>query len=142
MPSLAVSDDPKLVVDASSWPLLIFLYPRIATAETVRDLYETWDEFLPRGPHAVLSDLRRFNPITASPQVRRMAALEVEKRREVLQRLLIAEARVVTDPVVRGLVTAFDWVVGSTFTRPLRNVRSREEAETFLRAEIAKYRFQ
>src|ERR1700679_1916677 len=104
MTSLATQDPQgSITLDSSAWPILVIVYPRIATPEMVTNLYQRWEELFVRGPHAVLSDLRRFNPVTAPPKLRRMSATEVEKRRAALERLLIAEARVVTDPVVRGL---------------------------------------
>jgi hypothetical protein len=61
----------------------------------------------------------------------------VEARRGAFEAQLIAEARVVPNTLLRHVVTAFDWVQGVTFKRPLRNVESYAQAETWLREQLA-----
>jgi hypothetical protein len=127
------------LLDPACWPLVVWTYPRFADVALMRAAYRSWDELLERGPHAVLVDTRLINPLRVPPTLRKLMAIEVEKRRAKFERSLLAEARVVTHPLTRGLVTAFDWMIGNSFSRPLRNVSSLGEAEVFLRAELARH---
>jgi hypothetical protein len=125
------------VLDDRHWPLLVLRYPAEPTLEQVPELYAGWDAFLRRGRHAVLVDLSLLNPAFAGPRLRKILADEVEARRGAFEAQLIAEARVVPNTLLRHVVTAFDWVQGVTFKRPLRNVESYAQAETWLREQLA-----
>jgi hypothetical protein len=118
--------------DATRWPLLELRYPPTLSPDEIAALYGAWESFFVRGEHAVLVDMREFDPFAGGAAVRKRVAEEVEKRRDAFERLLIAEVRVITSPLVRGVVTAFDWIVGSTFSRPVQNVATIAEAEAFL----------
>ncbi|MFM2415589.1 MAG: hypothetical protein RL385_312 [Pseudomonadota bacterium] len=125
------------VFDDRHWPLLVIRYPAEPTLEQLPGLYTAWDAFLRRGRHAVLVELSLLNPSFAGPRLRKAAADEVEARRDAFDSRLIAEARVVPNALVRHVVTAFDWVKGMTFKRPLRNAHSYAEAEAWLRDQLA-----
>lgn len=132
-------DRPTLTLDSSRWPLLVLTFPERIEPDDLRAAYAAWEVLFARGPHAVITDLRRFNPVFGPPTARRLIAEEVEKRRPAFDRLLVAEARVVGDRVVAGLVTAFDWVIGGTFERPVLNTTSMVEAEAFALGHLGKH---
>jgi len=118
--------------DAGRFPLVVLTYPSRPTAETITRLYADWDELLARGPHGVIIDLRSADPLHFTAPVRRMAAEQVERRRAAFEKSLIVEARVVSGVVVRGIVTAFDWIIGASFSRPLANFDDWGDAERFV----------
>jgi hypothetical protein len=126
-------------LDTSRWPLLVLRYERDASEADVLGLYDAWEkEMERRGRHGVISDFTHNNPFRVSPKVRKLIAGQVEKRRTHFERYLLAEARVVPHPLLRGMVTAFDWVIGSTFKRPLRNVADIVTAEGWVVGELEK----
>lgn len=105
-------------------------------AITLALTYAFWDTVIDRGPRAVLVNFERLNPLFNQPRLRRAVVSEVEKRRSAFERNLVAEARVIAHPVMRGVVNAFDWVIGNSFSRPLMNCASLVEAERFLRSKL------
>ena len=127
----------RVLLRDARWPILEFTFPTQFTVEDVAATYAFWDTVLDRGPHAVLVNFERLNPLFDPPRLRQAVVSEVEKRRSAFERNLVAEARVVIHPVMRGLVNAFDWVIGNSFSRPLMNCASVAEAEQFLRSKLA-----
>jgi hypothetical protein len=126
-------------LDTDRWPLLVLRYARDATEADVLALYDAWEKEMDRrGRHGVISDFTNANPFRVSPKVRKMIVDQVEKRRAHFERYLLAEARVVPHPLIRGMVTAFDWVIGATFKRPLRNVADLATAERWVIGELEK----
>lgn len=107
-------------------------YPETITLPDVADFYACWDPFILEGPHAALIDMRAINPLLISPAIRRAAIEEVESRRMLFNAMLLAEARVISGTVARGVVTAFDWVANRGWKRPLANFDTMERAEAFL----------
>jgi hypothetical protein len=125
------------MLNTSRWPLLVARFPPVATRESLADFYSQWQrETEARGRHGVIVDFAGFNPVFASPVLRKLAAEEVERRRAMFDRYLLAEARVVRDPLTRGIVTAFDWLVGNSFARPKRIVGEFAEAEAWIVREL------
>lgn len=124
--------------DTSRWPLVVIRYGPHMDEEASHHLYTTWDALLARGPHATLIDLRATNPLLLSAKVRKTAADAVEARRPIFEKQLVAEARCVSSAIMRNVVTAFDWMVGNTFARPLKNFSNYAESEAWLEAELQK----
>jgi hypothetical protein len=127
-----------VVFDDSRWPLLLIAYGPDATISDLEALYERWARaMLEKGRHGVIIDFRRTNPFRVDAKVRKFVADEVHRRSTLFARFLAAEVRVVPHPLMRGVVTAFDWLMGSTFKRPLRNLRDLADAEQWLLTELA-----
>lgn len=128
----------KSEFDASRWPLLVIRYAPEMTQEEMGEVYVEWDKYLARGAHAVYIDIRASNPLLISASVRRFAAEQVELRRARFEELLVAEGRCVSGVLMKNIVTAFDWMVGSTFKRPLQNFSSYRDGEAWLEAILVK----
>ena len=122
--------------DSRLFPLVIATPPRAGYEGAVRAFYEEWDPLLARGRQALLVDLGSVNPLLAGAMVRREVAAEIQKRRDVLGRVMIAEARVVSSAAVRGVLTALDWLVSETVLHPVRYFEDRVEAEEWLRSTL------
>ena len=76
-------------------------------------------------------DFRRFDPVFASPIVRSKAARLFADNVAVLARSTVCEARVVANPISRGVLVAFDWITPPKW--PTENVATMEEALAFVR---------
>lgn len=122
--------------DLTRWPLVVVVHPKTFERDEIERSYTAWAKLCVRGPHAALVDLRRLNPLTASPTARRRVAAAVESHRAAFERSLVAEARVIRGELTRHVVAAFDWIAGSKFSRPVCNTTSVAEAEAFLLAEL------
>jgi hypothetical protein len=123
--------------DSTRFPYVVATPPVRHTSASVRAYYLEWDELAARGRHVLLVDLRRIDPASAGATVRRQVAEEMRARRDAMRRSLAAEARVVPGALLRGILTAVDWLVGDAVQHPVRYCETTEEAEGFLRTQIA-----
>ncbi len=121
-------------VDESRWPLVVIRWP----AELISD--ESIDAFLTRG-RAHLARRERFaslhDGVRASglngKQRRRMAE-HVTENREALARYHAAAAIVAPSSLVRGIITAVNWVAPPPF--PQETFATFAQAEAWLRTKL------
>lgn len=121
------------------FPLVVAKTP--SGADATRDIpafYAEWDTVIARGPHVVLIDLRAVDASTLGAAHRKQIAEAAERRRRGFERTLIAEARLASGPVVRAMMTAFDWLLKQPFQHPIANFSSMAAAEQWLDAELAR----
>lgn len=121
------------------FPLVVAKAP--SGRDATRDIpafYEEWDAIIARGPHVVLLDLRAVDANTLGAAHRKQIAQAAEKRRRGFERTLVAEARLCSGPVVRAMMTAFDWLLKQPFQHPIANFSSTGAAEQWLEAELAR----
>ena len=90
-------------------------------------------------PFILLLDMREFNPLKITAAMRKQAAEVWHDNRELYLRVIVAEARVLTNPLTRGILTAFDWLTG-TGKWPCRQFATMPAAETWLRSKLASHR--
>jgi hypothetical protein len=64
-------------------------------------------------PIAYIIDLRQFDPLGAPAKRRQLAAAAFNQCAPKLMATTVCEARIVTDRLTRGIVTAFDWFTGT-----------------------------
>ena len=123
-------------LDASLFPLVrITLPPNPTEADTVA-VYQQYDVHLARGRHVLLVDLRRLDPVFGHARARQVTLREVEKRNATFERTLIAEARLVSGSLVRGIVTAFEWMRRAPRHFPLEVMEDEKEALRWLHAKL------
>jgi len=131
----------SITVSSERAPLLVMT---VRGALTVDEYAEALNElvrvFTTRtdGPFILLLDMREFNPFRVTPKMRQQGAEIWHRHRELWLRSSIAEARVVTNPIARGLLTAFDWLTTSKW--PCRHFGTMSEAEKWLNGELEKNR--
>ena len=87
-----------------------------------------------RYKHAVLIDVSAMNPMSATADIRREAAVVMEENMEHLVATTVAEARVATNPLIRGMLTVFDWVQPKAWL--INNVNTGPAAEFWLRSQL------
>lgn len=127
----------KIELDAARWPLLVARFPPEATEGDIARFYAEWQEIGQRGAHGILTDLTQLNPLRVPAKLRRAAALEVRARRAFFEEKLIAEVRVVSSPLTRGVLTAFDWLIGD-YSHPRKNFVNRSDGERWIVEELAR----
>ncbi len=88
----------------------------------------------PGEPWAVLVDLRFINPAVAGRQGRESVSKLILENAEFLGQVTVAEARVVSGPIMRGILTVLDWVTPRSW--PVRNFGNGVLAENWLRSEL------
>lgn len=82
-------------------------------------------------PFTLCVDMREFNPLTVSAKERKQASEEWHVDRELWLRVIVGEARVVHNPLTRGLLTAIDWLT-STGKWPCKQFATMHDAEEWL----------
>jgi hypothetical protein len=124
--------------DSSRFPFVTAIPPSETQANGVQAFYREWDVLLARGRHVLLVDLRGVNATLAGAGLRREVAEAIKARQGAIRGSLLAEARVVRGPLVRGLLTAVDWLVGDALSHPIRYFDVYDEAERWLRHELGR----
>lgn len=127
---------PEIVVDDSRAPIVVVTFPRDSGLEEYMRAVDRYVEIARRGQRVGwLIDLRRFSPLAAPAPVRKAAAEYAARQVPVLQPVSAGEARVVTNPVMRGVSAAFSWLTAMHW--PTRHFSTMEDAEAWLRAQLA-----
>ncbi|APR87734.1 hypothetical protein A7982_13083 [Minicystis rosea] len=122
--------------DESRAPLIVVTFPPTVTADQCIALFQRFLELARKGSKiGYVMDLRQFNPLSANAAMRKVAADAFAERRSELLRATLCEARVVDGPVLRGVLTAFDWLTGQKW--PCDNFTTMEDAERWVRAKLS-----
>ncbi len=65
------SGEKRYGFDGAEFPLVRFTYPSSPLPSDLPAYYRVYDEIWPRGPHVLVVDLRRVNPLYAGAAARR-----------------------------------------------------------------------
>ncbi len=103
-----VGERMKVEVDSSQWPIVHLTFPVEVTFADVEQLAESVRTiFRARGPVALVADIEALRVRTVTPMLRSFIAEEVDKL--AVQGAIVAEAVVVSHPLLRGLHLAYTW---------------------------------
>jgi hypothetical protein len=120
-------------INEKRWPLVEMRIHRDVTVEDIDAAYDVLESIAKRGErHAHWTDLREIQPLSISPQLRKRFAERERRLFPLAGSLIVADVRIVDHPITRGLLTAFEWLVGET-PWPVKNVGSDAEAIAWLR---------
>lgn len=121
-------------------PIVDVVYDGPPRVDDLRDAFEEYGRLADRGePLLWLIDMRKFDPLRVTAAERKQAAAIFAVHEKRLRAVSIAEARVITSPLTRGIVTAFDWLTAAN-KWPCQQFGTLERAETWLRGELARAR--
>jgi hypothetical protein len=124
-----------VLVDASAHPLVRVVFPSAVTNEEYAAVFDRYVEIAKRpGRIAYEIDMRQLNPLFTPASVRRNAAEVFARHREVLLRTTLCEARLLSNPLVQGVLTAFDWLTGNKW--PCANFTSQVEMDAWLKRQL------
>ena len=127
----------SIELDTRSSPMWVVRYPATFNIDMYRDYLSRFTEACQENErYGLLLDLRRFNPIFGDAKARQAAADELKTNMAFYQETIVCEARVVGNPVVRGILTVFDWMANMKWN--VRNFRSGELAENWVRIQMQK----
>lgn len=125
-----------VMVDDSAYPLVRVVFPSEVSTDDYDRLFERYGELCKRsGRIAYHIDMTRFNPVTAPATTRRHAAATFQRYRAELLRTTICEGRLFYNPLVSGIVTAFDWLTGTKW--PCQNFTSAVAIDTWIAEQLA-----
>lgn len=121
--------------DLSQTPLIVAEYPDDVGVGDYYALFARYRELCAQHHRiAWVVDFRRFNPLKATPEMRKMAAECFAESRDALMRSTVCEARVVDNLTARSVLIAFDWLTGTKW--PTKNFSTREAAERWCREQL------
>lgn len=93
-------------------PILFVEYPAATTREFVAEVFDLFLEVGARwGKVAYVFDMIRFDPTTASPELRALFTETYVKHRAAIEAATLCEARIVRSIPVEQLVSTIDWKV-------------------------------
>lgn len=131
-----------LRIEARRLPIIDITYVGDPQIDDMRDAFVEYARLAERGePLLWLVDMREFDPVRVGAAHRQAVAEIFREHEAVLRPVSIAEARVITNPLTRGVVTAFDWLTGAN-KWPCAQFPNVDEAEAWLRARLARAQFE
>ena len=83
----------------------------------------------------VIMDMRLASPLSGSSEARKDAAAVMAEHGEWFREAVVCSVRVTPDPVVRGVLTVYDWLSPATW--PRRSVSDGSLAEVWARSKLA-----
>jgi hypothetical protein len=120
----------RIVFDERYDPLFYIAYPAPFTDEDFKPLLDRVDALLDRGtPFAWINDGR--TPYLPNAVQRDLVARHQKQRADDYRRLVPGVAMVLTNPAVRGVMTAIAWL--NPFPFPVKTFETLDDSETFLR---------
>ncbi len=123
------------MLDLSQPPFCIIRHPQEPTPEDFEALLlELRSRMILGEQWAVLADLRFINPAAAGKEGRESVSKLILENAEFLGQVTVAEARVVSGPIMRGILTVLDWITPRSW--PVRNFGNGVLAENWLRTEL------
>ena len=123
-----------LVFSTKHWPLVVVVPQRLDAADVAEFMAACDACYARRERFASLVDLTGVSEPPSAVQ-RKVLSDWAALRTVDMQRCSVATALVVQSPVVRGALTALQWVV--TSPRPVRVVATQHEGTTFLLEALA-----
>jgi hypothetical protein len=113
-------------------PIAYMKFPAEWLEADLRSFYDQFGEAIRKGNvRGEVWDLSQVNPVFSSASQRKLVSECVKKIAPLLPGVMLAAGRVVPNSVVRGVVTAVDWLTGS-YEHPVKNVATLVEAEQFV----------
>jgi hypothetical protein len=123
-------------LDAAEAPLILVTYPAVASIESVNALFAGFRRIAAEhGRVGWVVDMREFNPLSAPAPIRKAFADEYERCRRIIESATVCEARIFTSPMVRGIVTAVDWLLNRKY--PMKTFAELEPAKAWVRGQLA-----
>ena len=126
----------SIQLDTSASPIWLVRYPSTFSVEMYRDYLRRFSEAcVPGERYGLLLDMTRFNPIFADAESRKAGAEELKSNMPFYEATMVCEARIVRNPIVRGMLTVFDWTASMQWG--VRNFGNGELAENWTRTQMA-----
>lgn len=124
------------ILDTTKSPLWYVDYPADFSVAGYREYLRRFEEACRPGQRcALLIDFTRFNPLTGDSKARAEASDAVKENLDFYKSVIVCEARIIPDPMVRGRVTAFD--EDTPLPWPTMNFKGRASAEVWTLTRLA-----
>ncbi len=118
-------------------PIWIVRYPSLPTIKAYRDLLDEFRKHCQPGQkYALIIDLANFNPIGANTALRNQVTDVIREQMDFFEQFMLCEVRICPNPVMRGILTVFDFVTNLPW--PCSNESTGHVAELWARNQLAK----
>jgi hypothetical protein len=113
-------------------PVAYMEFPAEWREEDLRSFYDQFGDAIRKGKiRGEVWDLSKVNPLFSTARQRKLVSECVKEIAPLLPGVMIAAGRVVPNSLVRGVVTAVDWLTGQ-YEHPVQNFALQFEAEQFV----------
>lgn len=125
----------EIFIDISRPPFCIIRHPTDFTPDDFQQLFASLREKLAKDrEYAVVVDLRLTSPSMGGSENREAASAAILENVDFLKDITICEARLVSGPMVRGILTVLDWITPRPW--PVRNFGNATVAENWSRSRL------
>ncbi|MFO0696238.1 MAG: hypothetical protein U0230_21920 [Polyangiales bacterium] len=138
---MTTNHEGRVLFEQQHHPVVILRMPSRGSVTAIHDWYDEVERILrdAKGPIALVHDLRPLEIITVSAAHRQAVAERTNRLRSSPHvHKLAADARILSNAVLAGAVTAVSWLTGST-PWPQASFSSDEDAIAWSRAQLAKH---
>jgi hypothetical protein len=130
-----VSRAPGIEIHTKRWPIIDVVYGPRACEDDLDRAFAEYARLSSTGERVgYLVDMREFNPVFGPAKVRRYASEVFRRHIEVLRPVTACEARVVSNAMTSGILTAFDWLTGTKW--PCATFVKMESADEWVKAQM------
>jgi hypothetical protein len=103
--------DPKIIVDTSRFPLVVQRFRKDVCAEDVESMIRQFELLFHGGRRYALLVYSDQNAVVMNATLRKRVSSWYKECTEQVRRINVATAVVLESPLVRGAMTAFNWLV-------------------------------
>ncbi|MEQ9075112.1 MAG: hypothetical protein RLP09_14735 [Sandaracinaceae bacterium] len=100
----------EFLIDASGFPLVSIVYPADSPVEGIDRYLERIGRVFERGRFVTVVDIRAVSLAVAHAANRKRVAEGIDRLTEAFPGVLVGEAVVVANGLMRGMVTAYNWL--------------------------------
>ncbi len=123
-------------VDTSRFPLVVVEFAANPTAMENRALVDTITRLTARGERCgLVVDMIKLNPLALSALARKELTAMYSANLDARRKALVCVARVIANPLVRGVAVAFDWIAERNW--PSATFTDRALAEEWVLAKVS-----
>ncbi len=124
----------EIIENESIW---VVRYPAAPTIETYLTYLDEFRAKIERGQRvALIIDFTHYNPVGASAELRDQVSMVMKEQMDFFDNHMVCEVRVCSNPMVRGILTVFDFVTNLPW--PCNNVSTGYVAELWARSLLSR----
>lgn len=116
---MSPTDTPGITLDTSTWPLVVVTFHREPTDDDIHAMFAAYEGCYARAePFHVVNDGLRIATAPNAAQ-RRLIADKAREHGPMSRQWVVGSATVVENPVMRGVVTALNWLTAPAYAHTI-----------------------
>ena len=127
----------EVTIDTSALPVIKVILPTEGTPEDIRKYYARLEIIMRQQERlAFLVDLRQINILKATAEIRAAMATEFKKVKPLFEEVAVAQAHLVEGTMTKGVLTAFNWLLGEKVRCPEKVFDQEQDALDWLNEHL------